>query len=126
MRYTFVTLLLGLTLLAGCTHTQPSKPIPAVIEYATPTMKAELQQAIVSLKGGIAPLLSDTAFINSSELLLEHGLSADHSSNTAFGTNSFSIQRFVLQLREVGCVLFYTETSQFIILNSVPCHPMVE
>lgn len=126
MHCKLVTLLLGVTLLVGCAHTQPTKPIPAVIKHTTPTMKAELQQAIVSLKGGVAPLLSDTIFMNNNELLLEHGRSTDDSGNPILGAHSLTVQRFVLQLRETGCVLFYPKTAKFVLLKSVSCQPMVE
>jgi len=126
MHCRLITLLLGITLLVGCTHTRPIKPIPAVVEHTTPTMKAELQQAIVSLKGGIAPLLSDTVFMNNNELLLEYGRPTEHSGNPILDQHSLTVQRFVLQLREVGCVLFYPKTTQFVLLKSVSCQPMIK
>jgi len=126
MRIILCTLLLSCTSLAGCKHTQSSKPLPAIIEQTTATMKAEIQQAIVSLKGGVAPLLPDTIFKSHSELLLEHGRSTDDIGNSTLGAHSLTVQRFVLQLRETGCVLFYPKTAQFVLLKSVSCQPMVE
>ena len=126
MHCRFVVLFLGVTSLVVCTHTQPVNPIPALIEHTTPTMRAELQQAIVSLRGGVAPLLSDTIFMNNNELLLEHGRSTNQADNPILDTYSITVQRFVLQLRETECVLFYPKTSQFVLLKSVSCQPMVE
>lgn len=126
MHCRFVALFLGVTSLVGCTHTQPVNPVPALIEHTTPTMRAELQQAIVSLRGGVAPLLSDTIFMDNNELLLEHGRSTNQADNPILDTYSITVQRFVLQLRETGCVLFYPKTSQFVLLKSVSCQPMVE
>jgi hypothetical protein len=122
MRFALLILLITGIGLAGCKHTQPSEPLPATIEQTTATMKAEIQQAIVSLKGGIPPLISDSVFMNSSTLLLESGLS----DQSILGINSLSVQTFQLQKRDIGCVLLALKTHQYVLLKSVPCQAVIK
>lgn len=125
MRFALLILLFTGIGLAGCKHTQPSEPLPATIEQTTATMKAEIQQAIVSLKGGIPPLISDTVFINSSTLLLEQGLSGGVSEEATLKAHPLPTQVFILQKRDIGCVLFYPKTARYILLKSVPCQAVI-
>lgn len=122
MRLIICTLLLSCISLAGCKHTQSSEPLPAIIALTTPTMKAEIQTAVVSLNGGIPPLISDNVFMNSSTLLLESGVS----DQSILGVNSLSVQTFQLQKRDIGCVLLALKTHQYILLKSIPCQAVIK
>lgn len=92
---------------------QPTKPQRATVIDITPTMKAEIQQAIVSLKGGMPPLLSDTVFVHSSELLLERGRA-----DTGL---SVAVQSYQLQKRDIGCVLYHPASQKYVLLKTLPC-----
>ena len=100
---------------------QPTKPQRAVVEAITPTMKAEIQQAIVSLKGGVPPLLSDTVFVRSSELLLEHGRTGADLGRPILGAHNLPVQGFRLQKRDIGCVLYHPQSKKYVLLKTVPC-----
>ena len=108
--------------MTGCEHTQSSEPLPAIIALTTPTMKAEIQTAVVSLNGGVPPLISDNVFMNSSTLLLESGVSDE----PILGVNSLPAQTFELQKRDIGCVLLAPKTQRYVLLKSVPCQAVIK
>lgn len=92
---------------------QLTEPQRATVIDITPTMKAEIQQAIVSLNGGMPPLLSDTVFVHSSELLLERGRASTEL--------SIAVQNYRLQKRNIGCVLYHPASQKYVLLKTVPC-----
>jgi hypothetical protein len=107
---------------AGCEHTVPPAPVLATIEHGTPQMKAEIQSAIVRLKGGVAPRLADDVFSTDSVLLIEQSLNvAGPLENPIFVTNKESISRFELQKRGNLCVLYFPKTQNYVPLEHTKC-----
>lgn len=117
MRHALLTTLLGVSSLTGCQHTQSNEPLPAIIEHTTPSMKAEIQQAIETIYGGISPLIPNKVFMTSHQLSLHYGLSS-----TAIDTpKSQQAQYFLLQKRAIGCVLFHPQSERYVLLKAIPC-----
>jgi hypothetical protein len=107
MRHTLLTTLFGVSSLIGCQHTQSNKPLPAIIEHSTPSIKAEIQQTIETNYGGISPLLSNSVFMTSHEHSLHYGLS----STAIDKPSSKQTQYFLLQKRAIDCVLFHPQSN---------------
>ena len=121
MHINLVAFLLSIMILAGCSHTQSISPEPAVVNYLTPTMKAEIQQAIVSIQGGSVPDFSDDTFTNSNQLVVGHSAETAKTDLTRSTQYRPHTKRFLLQKREVGCVLYHPDSKRYILLKSIPC-----
>ncbi|MCF6437677.1 MULTISPECIES: hypothetical protein [Pseudoalteromonas] len=113
------TILICLALI-GCKHNQSMQPLAATIKNTTPAIKADIQKAIVSLKGGVEPKLADNVLMNSSTLLLESRV-AKQPLDPVLGTHNIAVERFELQLRNGLCVLYYPSKDNYVILPKVPC-----
>lgn len=119
-----ITLILGLIIVTGCIRPQSQPSELAILTETSPSILAELKQAIVSLNGGVTPLIPETVFTKSSSLLIETGISSTQLNTLS--SNSSSTQEFILQKRAVGCVLFYPKTTEYVLLKSVPCKAMIK
>ncbi|KAF7772446.1 hypothetical protein PCIT_a2514 [Pseudoalteromonas citrea] len=108
----------------GCEQTAPPAPALATIEHPTAIMKAELQSAIVQLKGGVAPRLADGVFSTGSSLLIEQTSNlAGPLESPIYVTNKESVARFELQKRGDLCVLYFPKTQNYVPLEHVKCRP---
>jgi hypothetical protein len=110
-----------LALLSGCEYTLDNTAKPARIIKTTAQMKLDIQRAIVSLKGGIAPVIADNVFMNSSQLLLEHGLSKSEYGHPYLGAHELDVSAFELQIRNNQCLLYYPKKNTSFHLKTVVC-----
>lgn len=121
MHINLVVFLLSIMVLTGCSHTRSVNPEPAVVNYLTPSMKAEIQQAIVSIQGGSVPDFPDDTFTNSNQLIVSHSAETSMTNLTRSTQYRPHTKRFLLQKREVGCVLYNPDSKRYILLKSIPC-----
>ncbi|CAH9064639.1 hypothetical protein PSECIP111854_03501 [Pseudoalteromonas sp. CIP111854] len=112
--------MLSIYLLAGCKHSQSVDTQPALLIDTSPEVKAIIQAAIVTLKGGVAPQLADNVFINRSTLLLERGMNTS-GHDPILGMHDLSVTRFELQMRHGQCVLYYPKKEAYLNLDGVEC-----
>ncbi|MBD1583963.1 hypothetical protein [Pseudoalteromonas sp. S16_S37] len=120
-RHFAVAITVSLLTQVGCKHSQPVLPVPALFADKNSTNKAKVQQAIVALKGGVAPRIADNVFTMHSTLLLEHGTSESSYGKPILGAHSLPVTRFELQLRGTDCVLYYAKTDSYVALRDVNC-----
>ncbi|CAM4265716.1 hypothetical protein [Pseudoalteromonas byunsanensis] len=120
MRNKLINAILLCLSLVGCKHSQPVGPQAAIIQSTTPAIKADIQRAIVRLKGGVQPKISDNVFMNSSTLLLESRVT-QQPLDPLLGSHNIVVTRFELQLRDGKCVLYYPNKDNYVILPEVPC-----
>lgn len=112
-------------LLVGCEQTSQTSPTPAMLMNPSASVKIELQNAIVKLKGGVAPHLADNVFATDNALLIEnvHNL-AGPLEEPVYMIDAKSVSRFELQLREGLCVLSFPKTQNYVPLQRAKCLPI--
>ncbi|MEJ6474948.1 hypothetical protein [Pseudoalteromonas piscicida] len=109
-------------LLQACGNTPVSTQAEeAVLTASSPEVIQQIKQAIVKLKGGIAPTLSSSVFQQRPTLLLEHGTSLQNDGIPILGAHDLAYESFVLQLRGSQCVLYYPKNQTYVPLNKVSC-----
>ncbi|BBN80115.1 hypothetical protein PA25_01000 [Pseudoalteromonas sp. A25] len=115
-------LLLGcIFTLVGCKHSQPTMTYKAHLANTSPAVKKQLQDAIVQLKGGVAPQLADNVFMRSSTLILEQGMN-QHGYEPILGQHDISVTRFELLMKDGLCVLYYPKKDKYLNLTDLQCN----
>lgn len=112
----------GIMLMSGCQSTT-AEPVAALSKNTSTAAKQEIQQAVVSLKGGKAPLLADNVFEQTDVLLLEKAQIKDKQGLPVMGKSFELASQFNLQLRGKVCGLYYGKTGAFAPLSQVECIP---
>lgn len=115
-----VSLLAGACLLTGCTMTQ-AKPQPARLTNMSPTIKAELQQAIVELIGGEPVKLADNAFANSHQLFIEQAILRDRQGRPIMGRHNQPAILLELQQADNQCLLSHPASGRTVLLSKSSC-----
>lgn len=114
-----VSLLAG-ALLTGCMMTQ-AEPQPARLTNMSPTIKAELQQAIVELIGGEPVKLADNAFTNSHQLFIEQAILRDPQGRPIMGRHNQPAILLELQQADNQCVLSHPASGRTVPLSKSSC-----
>ncbi|MCF1428719.1 MAG: hypothetical protein LPD71_11300 [Shewanella sp.] len=112
----------GIMLMSGCQSTT-AEPVAALSKHTGAAAKQEIQQAIVKLKGGLAPVLADNVFEQNDVLLLEKKPLKDGQGLPIMGRDFQFPSQFNLQLRGEVCGLFYGKTGGFEPLALLECIP---
>ncbi|MGI2259961.1 hypothetical protein [Shewanella sp. GXUN23E] len=115
-------LLPAILMISGCQSTS-AQPLAALSKHTSPAAKQEIQQAIVKLKGGVAPGLADDVFEKTDVLLLEKTQAKDRQGLPVMGREFELASQFQLQLRGEVCGLFYGKTGAFEPLTQLECIP---
>ena len=113
--------ILTLLFIGGCNSMSNATAKPALLTDVNPGVIATLQQAIIKAKGGTLVTLADTVFTKRSELLLSHGNSKDSNGMPIMGAHNIKPEKFVLQIIDKQCVLYYPKKDISIELKNVNC-----
>ncbi len=113
--------ILSLLFIGGCNSMSNATAKPALLTEVNPGVIATLQQAIIKAKGGTLVTLADTVFTKRSELLLSHGNSKDSNGMPIMGAHDIKPEKFVLQIIDKQCVLYYPKKDMSIELKNVSC-----
>jgi len=113
--------ILTLLFIGGCNSMSNATAKPALLTEVNPGVIATLQQAIIKAKGGTLVTLADTVFTKRSELLLSHGNSKDSNGMPIMGAHNIKPEKFVLQIIDKQCVLYYPKKDISIELKNVNC-----
>ena len=113
--------ILTLLFIGGCNSMSNATAKPALLTEVNPGVIATLQQAIIKAKGGTLVTLADTVFTKRSELLLSHGNSKDSNGMPIMGAHNIKPEKFVLQIIDKQCVLYYPKKDMSIELKNVNC-----
>jgi hypothetical protein len=98
-------LLLG-SALAACSHFEATAEAPARLVDPSPTVRAELEAALVEALGASPAALADDALVDSSQLILERAALASRGNSALTGrTLEPATERFVLVRAGTECVL---------------------
>ncbi|WP_226663300.1 hypothetical protein [Microbulbifer aggregans] len=97
--------------------------VPALITGATPEARAELQRALVEANNGAPVTIADSAFRESSLMILEQGRLADSSQRLLSGRDLGKPKSFTLVSRGGDCWLVRNEDGQRWHLESIKCIP---
>lgn len=110
-----------LLVLSGCksAYSEPAKP--ALLTNSSPEAINTLQKAIEQVKGGKPVMLADTVFTKRSELLIDHGTSKDLNGMPVMGAHNIESEKFILQIRNNQCELYYPKKDLSIALKSISC-----
>ena len=111
--------ILTLLFIGGCNSMSNATAKPALLTEVNPGVIATLQQAIIKAKGGTLVTLADTVFTKRSELLLSHGNSKDSNGMPIMGAHNIKPEKFVLQIIDKQCVLYYPKKDISIELKNV-------
>ena len=114
------SLLAGIIALGGCSMTQ-AEPQPARLTNMSPTVKAELQQAIVELIGGEPVKLADNAFVSSHQLFLEQAILLDPQGRPIMGRHQQPAILLELQQADKQCLLSHPASGRSVQLNTGSC-----
>ncbi|SNY49641.1 hypothetical protein SAMN06297280_1488 [Arsukibacterium tuosuense] len=115
-----VSLLAGAYLLTGCKMTQ-AEPQPARLTNMSPTIKAELQQAIIELIGGEPLKLADNAFVNSHQLFIEQAILRDPQGRPIMGRHNQPAILLELQQADNQCLLSHPASGRTVQLSNSSC-----
>ena len=113
--------ILSLLFIGGCNSMSNATAKPALLTEVNPGVIATLQQAIIKAKGGTLVTLADTVFTKRSELLLSHGNSKDSNGMPIMDAHDIKPEKFVLQIIDKQCVLYYPKKDMSIELKNVSC-----
>ncbi|WP_440054828.1 hypothetical protein ACSLBF_01295 [Pseudoalteromonas sp. T1lg65] len=105
----------------GCNNTADDYSTPALLTETSKVTRAEIQQAIVSLKGGVEPILSVNVFTQQSVLILEHGKAKQFDQSPVLGAHDLPYESFELRIKDESCALFYPKLQRFKILKHAKC-----
>ncbi|MEI8617509.1 hypothetical protein P4S63_10085 [Pseudoalteromonas sp. B193] len=97
--------------LGGCQSVNSDPAKPAILTSVNPSVIATLQQAIQQAKGGALVTLSDSVFTKRSELLIDHAMSKGSDGRVIMGAHNIKSEKFILQLRNNQCELYYPKKS---------------
>lgn len=114
------SVLAGVSVLASCKMTQ-AEPQPARLTNMNPTVKAELQQAIVELIGGQPVKLADNAFTNSHQLFIEQAILRDPQGRPIMGRHQQPAILLELQHADKQCLLSHPASGRSILLSKSSC-----
>ncbi|KZN46916.1 hypothetical protein [Pseudoalteromonas luteoviolacea] len=109
---------------SACHSNDKVQPVPALLSETSPSVISELQQAIVTLKGGKPPTLAYNALTHSPQLIINAGGQSKLRENPALMTVELSqlpISAFELQIRDDLCVLYFSRADKFVPLQHAKC-----
>lgn len=115
-----VSLLAGAAALGGCSMIQ-AEPQPAWLTNMSPTVKAELQQAIVELIGGEPVKLADNAFVTSHQLFIEQAILRDPQGRPIMGRHNQPAILLELQQVDKQCLLSHPASGRTVQLINSNC-----
>ncbi|KZN35362.1 hypothetical protein [Pseudoalteromonas luteoviolacea] len=108
-------------LVSACHSSNHSQPLPAVLSATSPSVILELQQAVVTLKGGQPPTLAHNVLTHSPQLIITSGQLTSDQAMLTVDLSQLPISAFELQLRENLCVLYYSKADKFVPLRHAQC-----
>ncbi|MEL0641284.1 hypothetical protein V6260_11775 [Pseudoalteromonas aliena] len=107
--------------LGGCQNVNSEPAKPAILTSVNPAIITTLQQAIQQAKGGALVTLSDSVFTKRSELLIDHAMSKGPDGTAIMGAHNIKSEKFILQIRNNQCELYYPKNGLTIVLEDVNC-----
>ncbi|MCF2859298.1 hypothetical protein L1286_17575 [Pseudoalteromonas sp. SMS1] len=111
-----------LALLVSACHSRPhTQPMPAVLSDTSPSIVSELQQAIVTLKGGLPPVLANNVLTQSPQLIISSGQLGNDQAMMTVDLSALPISAFELQIRDRLCVLYYSKADKYVPLRHAQC-----
>ncbi|KZN68125.1 hypothetical protein [Pseudoalteromonas luteoviolacea] len=108
---------------SACHSNDKVQPAPALLSETSPSVIAELQQAIVTLKGGKPPTLAHSVLTHSPQLIITAGQSKlkDNPAMMTAELSQLPISAFELQIRDDLCVLYFSRADKFVPLQHAKC-----
>ncbi|OCQ19045.1 hypothetical protein A7985_21580 [Pseudoalteromonas luteoviolacea] len=108
---------------SACHSYEKVQPAPALLSDPSPSVISELQQAIVTLKGGKPPTLAHDALTHSPQLIITAGHSKlkDNPAMMTAELSQLPISAFELQIRDDLCVLYFSRADKFVPLQHAKC-----
>lgn len=107
--------------LGGCQSVNSEPAKPAILTSVNPSVITTLQQAIQKIKGGALVTLADSVFTKRSELLIDHVMSKGSDGRVIMGAHNIKSEKFILQLRNNQCELYYPKKELTTVLEGVTC-----
>ncbi|ATC88123.1 hypothetical protein I6F50_15555 [Pseudoalteromonas sp. NZS127_1] len=107
--------------LGGCQSVDSEPAKPAILTSVNPSVITTLQQAIQQAKGGTLVTLADSVFTKRSELLIDHAMSKGSDGRVIMGAHNIKSEKFILQLRNNQCELYYPKKELTTVLEGVTC-----
>ncbi len=112
--------LLGIGLF-GCSHVTSAPAEPALLREHSPEVIAQLQTAIKTLSGMTNVQLADKVFLRHNQLHIQTGVLNDPEGKLINGHYQTPSKKFLLQLKNGQCQLYYPKTEKSVVLPELSC-----